>query len=163
MTKFKHLVAALSVSILTIGLVTPAIAAQKMVSIPMLKRAVKPGDVISKRDLKMSIVEARKTNIYAVQSNEDILGMAARRPLMPGRILRQSDFEIPAVIEKGSRITMVLNAGGLRLTAIGTALEDGSDGASIRVKNEETRQTVQGRVLSPNLVQIMPVGQLALR
>lgn len=162
MTKFKTIAAAISISLFCAS-ATPAVAGPKMVTIPMLKRAVKPGDVISARDLKMSIVEARKTNIYAVQSNEDILGMAARRPLMPGRILRQSDFEIPAVIEKGSRITMVLSAGGLRLTAIGTALEDGSDGASIRVKNEETRQTVQGRVLSSNLVQIMPVGQLALR
>lgn len=153
----------IAISLILAATTPAAYAAQKTVSVPMLKRAVKPGDIISGSDLKMTTVDARKANVHAVQSNEDILGMAARRPLLPGRVLRQSDFQVPSVIEKGSLVTMVLFAGGLRLTAMGTAMEDGSDGNYIRLKNSVTRQIVQGRILAPNLVEVLPVGQLALR
>jgi flagella basal body P-ring formation protein FlgA len=163
MSIFKNVAFALCLAILSIGLTNPAIAAAKKVSVPVLKRAVQSGDIIAVTDLKWASVDVRKANIHAVQSDADIVGMAARRPLMPGRILRQNDFEIPAMVEKGARVTMVLSAGGLRLTALGTALEDGSNGGYIRIKNVETRQTVQGRVLAPNLVEVLPVGQLALR
>lgn len=163
MIMFKNIAFAISVTVMCAAFTSPAIAAAKMVSVPVLKRAVQSGDVIVKSDLKWANVEARRANIHAVQSNSDIVGMAARRPLMPGRVLRQNDFEVPAVIEKGARVTMVLSAGGLRLTALGTALEDGGNGGFIRIKNVETRQTVQGRVLAPNLVEVLPVGQLALR
>jgi len=158
----KKIISALSIMLVCAFSVSHA-QANKMVNLPMLKRAVRSGHIITASDIAITAVDVRKANGYAVTTDADIIGMAARRPLMPGRVLRQSDFEVPAVINKGARVTMVLSAGGLRLTAIGTALEDGPDGGSIRIRNDETRQTVYGRVMAPNLVQVMPVGQLALR
>lgn len=165
MKAFNYILVAMT--FLIVSPAQPGHAAQagvaEMVRVPMLKRAVKSGAVISSRDITMANIDARKANVYAVRDSADIIGMAARRPLMPGRVLRQNDFEVPAVVFKGARVTMVLSAGGLRLTAIGTALEDGRDGAAIRVRNIETNQTVYGQVISSNIVEVLPVGQLALR
>ncbi|MEO0411764.1 MAG: flagellar basal body P-ring formation chaperone FlgA [Pseudomonadota bacterium] len=140
-----------------------ALAGGAQLGIPMLRHSVKPGATIAASDLINVKVDAKFLNTQSVRKADDIVGLAARRPLSAGRQLRLSDFEIPAVVRKGSRVTMVLSAGALRLTAMGTAMEDGADGAYIKIKNNETHQSVYGHVLAPNLVEVLPVGQLALR
>ncbi|MEO0498092.1 MAG: flagellar basal body P-ring formation chaperone FlgA [Pseudomonadota bacterium] len=141
----------------------PALADAGKQGVPMLRHSVKPGTTIRATDLVTVAVQKKFLNNQSVRNADEIIGLAARRPLSPGRALRLSDFQIPAVVRKGSQVTMVLSAGGLRLTAMGTAMEDGADGAYIKIKNSKTHQNVFGHVIAPNLVEVLPVGQLALR
>ncbi|MEM9287886.1 MAG: flagellar basal body P-ring formation chaperone FlgA [Pseudomonadota bacterium] len=141
----------------------PSLAKPTKVSVPMLRTMLKSGEVVTEGDILMATVDSRRLNYQSVRSASDIVGMAARRMLSPGQQLRLTDFETPAIVRKGSRVTMVLSAGGLQLTATGKALEDGGDGAFITVMNIETRQNVEAKVMAPNLVKVLPMGQLALR
>lgn len=73
-------------------------------------------------------------------------GRQAVRAIPAGTPLRQSDLVRPAVVRRGDRVTLTLDAGGLTLTAQGRALEDGAAGEVIRVENLQSNRPVQGIV-----------------
>ena len=50
----------------------------------------------------------------------------------------------------------------MRLTATGIVMQDGADGDVVQVTNTATKKIVQGRVIGPNLVEVVTRGQVAL-
>ncbi len=56
------------------------------------------------------------------------------------------------MISKGDIVTMQFRSGGLTLTASGRAAEDGGRNATIRIINERSRLTIEGRVIAPGQV-----------
>ena len=57
-------------------------------------------------------------------------------------------------------VTIVLRSGALMLTARGKALEDGAEGASVRVLNPRSERVVQATVISPDTVEIQSLQMI---
>ena len=53
---------------------------------------------------------------------------------------------MPQMVSRGELVTMVFDQNGMRLTAKGRALEDGTMGQSIKVSNTGSNRTIEGRV-----------------
>ena len=58
-------------------------------------------------------------------------------------------------------VTMMFRSWSLVLTASGGALEAGSTGVFITVRNTQTKMTVDARILGPNRVEVAALRQLA--
>ena len=61
----------------------------------------------------------------------DVAGMEARRALKAGELIRTSDLKRPTMVAKGSTVTMLFEAPGMRLSAVGRALAEGAEGDTI--------------------------------
>jgi len=70
-------------------------------------------------------------------------------PIMVGA-LRQ-----PYSVKRGDKILLVYDNGGLRITAAGTPLADGTTGALIQVRNTDTGVILSGTVMPDRSVLVV--------
>ncbi len=66
----------------------------------------------------------------------------------------ESSRSSDAIIRPGQRVTLVVQSGALRVTAIGEALEHGRFGQVIRVQNVDSKKVLFGRVAGPGTVEV---------
>lgn len=136
-------------------------AAREMTELPVLRRRVQSGEVITAGDIEWTEVEVDSVGRNIVQSAEEMIGMSPRRTISQGRLIRESDLQLPILIRKNSIVTLELIQGGLRLTVQGRALENGAHGQAIRVMNTQSNRIITGSVRNSNSVLVTSATQTA--
>lgn len=126
--------------------------AVRMTEVPVLSHALSSGDIIQASDIDWLRVKADRMSQTMVLDMDALVGMSPRRRIVPGRPIRLSDVEAPRMIERGQLVTMVVRHGGMTLTAVGKAVENGGQGDWIRLVNTKSNRTVQGLVTGPGEV-----------
>lgn len=126
----------------------------EIVEVPVLQRSVPPGEVISKADLEWVELRSDMVRRNSVVAADEMVGKTPRRRATPGVPLRRGDLRTPVVVRKGSLVTMVLETRAMQLTAQGRAVEDGAQGAVIKVMNTQSRTVVEAVVEGPSRVAV---------
>lgn len=132
-----------------------------VVEVPVPSRALRPGNVIRPGDIKWIRVRANRVQNDVVTDAKEFANREAKRPLSANRLVRRSDLRTPVTVSKGMLVTMIFRTSSMVLTASGRALEAGSTGDFITVRNTQTKTTVDARVLGPNRVEVAALRQLA--
>jgi flagella basal body P-ring formation protein FlgA len=126
----------------------------EMLATPVLARALARGDVIKAADLVIERRRKIQTPEDAVNTIEQAVGLAARRPLRVGQPLRQSELMKPEIVQRNETVTLVYEVPGILLTVRGKALESGTEGDVVNVLNIQSKRTVQGTVSGPGRVDV---------
>ena len=92
-------------------------------------------------------------NDLVTQSNK-LVGFRTKSSLRAGETVRRSQVDVPPVIAKGTRVTMVYRQGALEATATGVAVEDGFDGGEVQIRNENSKKVIQARVVNAETVEV---------
>ncbi|HZK80177.1 MAG TPA: flagellar basal body P-ring formation chaperone FlgA, partial [Humisphaera sp.] len=71
------------------------------------------------------------------------VGQEAARDLKPGMLMTAPMVNAVDLAKVGQTITVTLNSGGIHITTVGRAMENGTYGQSIKVKNEATKEVYQ--------------------
>ncbi|WP_420566467.1 flagellar basal body P-ring formation chaperone FlgA [Thalassobaculum sp.] len=129
-----------------------------MVEVPMLRRHVMPGQVITEDLITWERVAARRASVTTVTQRDDIVGQTARRPLTAGVPVRLTDLKPNLLVTKGDLITLTVRTGSMTLTARGKALESGTRDAVIRVTNVQSQKVVEARVIGPDTAIVEPAS-----
>jgi len=129
--------------------------------LPVPLRTVPRGRTIGADDIEWRQIRATGLPADLAELEEEVVGMAARRSLRAGRPIRTADLAAPIIVEKGSLVTMSLESPGLMLSSVGRALEDGAKGDVIRIVNTRSKLTIEGTVVGPDIVRILPRRQIA--
>lgn len=77
-----------------------------------------------------------------------------KRSIGIGQPIYNSDLEPLAVVHKGDIIKLIYNKGAIHLTINAEALEDGTPGAFIQVRNLQSKKIVYATVINSNTVEI---------
>lgn len=117
---------------------------EALVNVPTLARSLRRGDLISSADLDWKLVAPEALSKAALTDERELIGAEARRRLSPGRVLTNRDVGPPRLVLRGKPVRVVYAEQGLKLTALGTARDDGAFGEPVRVINPESRLEVQG-------------------
>jgi len=121
-------------------------------------RAIAKGDVLGAADL----VPARRPKGEAapdvVREAGQIAGMAAKRPLRAGQVVRQSDFAKPELVARNEAVTISYVVPGIVLSIRGQALEPGTKGDVINVLNVQSKKTLPATVIGPGRVSVTPAN-----
>jgi flagella basal body P-ring formation protein FlgA len=123
--------------------------------VAVLVDAVDRGAVIGESDVAIERRDRRQVSDGTVVDPSDLVGMAARRPLRPGDLVRSDQVEPPRVVRRGQLVTMVYKSPGIALTARGRALADAAVGEAVTVVNEQSRRSVEGVAVGPDEVEIL--------
>lgn len=134
---------------------------EEIATVPVIAGNLSSGDVIGERDITWIEVPARQVGSHIITSKQDLVGMAARRPLRANSLVRHSDLQRPVAVKRGAIVTMVVATDRITLTAQGQALEDGGIGDRIRVTNTASKSTVIGIVESPREVRVLSGNRVA--
>jgi len=88
--------------------------------------------------------------------------MTPKRGIRAGSPIRRADVRRPVMVEKNSLVTIFHKVPNLVLTAQGKALQSGSDGDIVQIKNQRSNQVIEAEVIAPGRVAVRSLSdQLA--
>ncbi|MEE9317669.1 MAG: flagellar basal body P-ring formation chaperone FlgA [Rhodospirillales bacterium] len=134
----------------------------KITDIPVLSRRILANELITKRDIKWIRVHSNRLRTGIVVDASELIGKAAKRGLRPGLPVRANDIQRQILVPKGSLVTIVLKAKKMILTAQGKALEDGSDGDTVRILNTQSNKVIEAEVTGAAKVAVLSTSLMAM-
>lgn len=110
------------------------------------KGLIKRGQVIKAEDLGVEQREFYKMPVNISQDSDAIIDKAAKVDIRPGTVIKANMLDSKILVKRGDNVSIVAEAGALRITAAGQAVEDGREGKFIKVLNLSSKKMVAGRV-----------------
>jgi len=83
---------------------------------------------------------------YAFQDLNQVIGKIARQTIPKGEVIKEKMLSPNYVVRKGNRVKVIYERGAIRIELYGLALDSGSVGNIIRVKNVSTGKILRCRV-----------------
>ena len=117
------------------------------IDLPVPRATVQPGDVISEDMIIIRRFPEQTTRRFqVVTSRQEMVGKVARRTLQPGHPVPATAIAPDVVIKRGEPARLVFQEGGLFINAQAEALQNGTVGAFVRVRNIDSGLIVTGKV-----------------
>jgi flagella basal body P-ring formation protein FlgA len=127
---------------------------EETAQIPVLKRPLQSGDVISESDIEWSQQPVTHLRKAIITDPKDMIGKSPKRMISQDRPVRIDEIASPALINKGARITLLYKSQALVIKTLGEAMDRGAKGDVIRVKNVESKQIIEGTVETGDIVRV---------
>ncbi len=132
--------------------------ARERIRLPVPRFHIAAGQRLTSDMLEWSWVPASLVRADTVRDLDELLGLEVRRSLAPGRPVRLGRLREPRLVRRGDRVTIVYEVPGLRLSAVGRALEEGGLGDVIRLANADSGKVLQGRITGIQKVAVLGPG-----
>ena len=123
-------------------------------TLAVLARAIARGGTIEAQDVIWMDAPANAPR-DALSDPEALIGKTAKRALMPNAALRAADVMETPAIRRGEPVTLMFEAGGMRLSVRGRAMGDGVAGAMIKVLNPQSNKTLDAIVEGPGIARVL--------
>lgn len=130
--------------------------AQAMATVVTVAQPIERGAVLKASDIMVERRPRAEVGRDAISDRTQAIGLAARTDLQPGRPLRSAELMKPDVVRRNETVTLVYQVPGITLTIRGKATENGALGDAITILNEQTKREVQGTVVGPGRVAVVP-------
>jgi len=117
-------------------------------------RSIRKGDILSNEDIHVETVKTERPWKNAIRKIDLALGYEATRTLSIGKILIPNFIKKPALGNRGDKILILAEKGGMKITAPGILKEDGYEDAMVRVLNMESKKIIYGRLVDSNTVKV---------
>lgn len=127
--------------------VTLAGSAYAVIGVPTLTHDIVAGEAVSSAALSTIDVPAARVSSAMITAQDTIIGQVARRPIRANTPLFASDFTKPVLVRKGETVTILAEMPGIRISAQGKAMTNGSKGDVISFMNTSSRRTVDARIV----------------
>ena len=126
-----------------------------MVDVPVLIRAVAPGETVTAQDVGRALLASDRLTQSFVTDPAELVGKTPRRTIRPSEPIRPVDVQTPVLVRRNELVTIVLQTPGVMLTAQGKAAEEGGKGATIRVANTKSGRVLDAVVTGPATVAVL--------
>jgi flagellar basal body P-ring formation protein FlgA len=124
------------------------------VTLAVLSRAIPRGAKIDASDVVWmdGPLNAPRDSIV---DPEALIGKTAKRALLANTALRAADVMDTPAVRRGEPVTLMFEAGGLRLSLRGRAMGDAPIGGMIKVLNPQSNKTLDAIVESPGVARVL--------
>jgi flagella basal body P-ring formation protein FlgA len=129
---------------------------QAMLELPVPRRAMMPGEVLTASDLQWTRLRLGLARGEVVRLVAEGAGQALRRPLQAGMPIPLADLGRPVIVMKGEPLVLSLDGPGIALTAQGVANEAGGLGERIHVINPYSRAMLEAEITRPGHARVLP-------
>lgn len=113
-------------------------------------------DDLTRENLTVRRMDITKMYEKPITSYQEVEGFRAKRNIRKGTVLTTSAVEVPPDVESGREVTIVYTDGRCRITTPGRALQTGSSGEYIKVKNTGSGKIIMARVVDDGSVAVDP-------
>jgi flagella basal body P-ring formation protein FlgA len=117
-------------------------------------RDLSRGHVLAEEDLTESYVSFSRAK-GSLTDTSQAAGQTLKVSVRAGSPIRDRDLRVTSLISKGDTVSIVAQAGGLKVTALGQAKEDGALGQTISVVNMDSKKIVLAKVIGPGQVEVL--------
>jgi flagellar basal body P-ring formation protein FlgA len=126
-------------------------AAERMLPVPSV--TIQPGQSIRDETITERAFAPNGPGFgNVVETRSQLAGQVARRTLMPGQPIPMNAIDPPGTVVRGVPVRLIVEDNGLVIIAYAAPLQNGSVGATIRLRNLDTGVIVTGIVQSDGTV-----------
>jgi flagella basal body P-ring formation protein FlgA len=119
----------------------------------VLTRSVRKGEALGESDFSVRQLRVNRAGVYASRISE-AAGRSLRKNLSQGEAVALNLLTDKPIIERGKIITIVVRSSGVTVSARGEALDGGTLGDEIRVRNLAARTVVKAIVAAEDMVEV---------
>ena len=112
------------------------------------------GEILSKDEIRAETIKTERPSKNAITNMDYALGYEASRSLSIGQILVPNFIKRPALGNRGDKILITAQKGGMTITTPGILKEDGYEDAMVRVLNMDYKKIIYGRLVNSNTVKV---------
>lgn len=123
-------------------------------TLAVLARAIARGSAIEAGDVVWMNAPANAPR-DALSDPDDLIGKTAKRALQPNTPLRGADVMDTPAVRRGEPVTLLFEAGGIRLSVRGRSMGDGAAGTMIKVLNPQSNKTLDAIVESTGVARVL--------
>lgn len=123
---------------------------------PVAARPLSRGEIVEEKDIAKARLNINAIPRDIVREPESVVGLATMQQVQSGEVFRENRLRIVPVIDQGQKVTVIYTLGAVHASATGIALDAGVTGDKIRVKNESSKRIIEGEIVEPGLVKVMP-------
>jgi len=124
------------------------------VKVAVAKHPLAAGIPIRRDDIVLEKRDVSRLSSGYFKDLGEVLNRPPKRTLTKGAIVSPKDLGINKIINKGNRVSIVAETGGITVRMPGMALTEAGKGESIQVRNLSSSRTVDAIVLGPGLVKV---------
>lgn len=124
------------------------------VPVVVLKRPVLNKTILNEEDIEVELKPLSRLPQDVVLDKNSAIGKQVRMSLKAGTALRYSHIERPVVIKRNQMVYIVAKGKSFVVKAKGIALQDGREGANIKVRNVSSKKILWGKVISSEEVEV---------
>lgn len=84
----------------------------------------------------------------------EVRGFVTKRPIPAGQVLSPVTVNPANLVQKGETVSILAEAPGITIRAMGVALMNGAMGELIQVKNTKSNKVVEGRISAPGQIKV---------
>lgn len=130
------------------------VASEVQLWLPVLvaTRVIDRGQVISAADVKQQEIDITKAPRGFYHQPSAITGMGAKRRIRANQLISPALIALPLAVKRGDKVKIIANHDGITASMSGQAVENGSEGEVIRVKNLSSNKTIEAKVLGAGKV-----------
>jgi flagella basal body P-ring formation protein FlgA len=126
--------------------------ARAMLDVPVPTHTISPGEPLEPSMLEIVALPERQVRADTLLDPSSLIGVEARRRLLPGRPVRRQDVQPMRLVRRGEPVGIVYRMPGMELTITGRALDDGGQGSLVGATNIESGQRLSGVVVGPGKI-----------
>jgi flagella basal body P-ring formation protein FlgA len=145
---------ALGAAMMIFAAALASFASAQEAAVPTPKAVIYPGDLILDEMLADVPNAVRDGSGPFINSRSLIVGRVARLTLLPGHAVPFSAISNRKLVSNGAEVKLVFSEGDLVIVTTGAALQDGSIGDVVRVRNSDSGVTVSGAVQPDGSVRV---------
>ncbi len=127
---------------------------EEVIQVPVLASRLPAKHIITEDDIVFENIATHRLNDHFVREQDFLIGKMLRRSAPVGRPIRARDVMEPLVVERNSSVTMVYQTPYMTIRTLAIALEDGSKGDVIRVRNASSSRIVQATIEDESMVRV---------
>lgn len=148
-------VASSAFAALLLALLSASAALAGEVLLPVPRVTIYPGDVISDAMLvERTFRGAEYEGPGVIAAREALVGKVARTTLLPKTPISTNGVRSPFAVQQGQPAVVVFQAGGLLISGTAVALQAGSIGDVIGLRNTDSGTTIRGKVQGDGSVRV---------
>lgn len=136
----------------------------ELVEQPMRAIAATPigrGEMITTSAVRLEPVplkELDQSRAYGYATADQAIGRETKRSVRPGEVLSDANTAPPLMVRRGEEVEVVSGGGGVLVSLLGIASQDGRQGDLITVERFDSRDKLTARVVGPRRLAVLSAG-----
>jgi flagella basal body P-ring formation protein FlgA len=126
----------------------------KYLSAPAAKHRISKGKVIDEDDIIMNDFAIDLFKSTTIIEPNKIIGMVSKINIDQNSLFKTNDLKPLIIVAKGDLVTLEFTRNNLEIKTTGVALDSGGLDDLIKVRVQDTKKVIIGKILSSSLVQV---------
>ncbi len=118
-------------------------------------RTLDRDQLITADDVTLRQTDLSQLHTEPLRSLDGLAGKRVIRRIPEGNLVRHEDLDRPLLVQRGDRVFLKAQTAMIEVTATGVALDDGSLGDAVRVRNLSSKREIVGLVAGPHWVKVV--------